>query len=460
MQRRDFIKAAAASGAFLASGWPTKGFSATPSFQITTSKTAYPIGGPDAPKSDLWLYNQACPGPMLRLQQGDILRAKVINQLDVPTTIHWHGIRILNEMDGVANLTQAPIEPGETFLYEFPVNHAGTYWYHAHNMSWEQVERGLYGPLIIDFDDDPETDHDICLMLDDWRLDKDGLFHAESLGSLHDWSHGGRFGNWLTVNAQSDPVYKVKPNSRVRLRLINAANARVLKIRLSGGESQLIALDGASCPAEALTEITLAPAQRADFICDLTTATLVVEETSTGESYPAGRLLATTELGPATAAKSIIKTTVPPLPPLADAIRIPIHMQGGAMGNLASAQFEGAELSLRELAQKHKKLWAFNGKVGDYSNVSYEIKRGSLVSIDVYNDTAWPHAMHLHGHHFWVMSDNPTADLPSGQRDTWLMQPQEKASLVFLADNPGLWLFHCHMLEHAASGMGPVFWID
>jgi FtsP/CotA-like multicopper oxidase with cupredoxin domain len=130
------------------------------------------------------------------------------------------------------------------------------------------------------------------------------------------------------------------------------------------------------------------------------------------------------------------------------------------MGNLASAQFEGVELSLRELAQKHKKLWAFNGKIGDYSNVSNEIKRGSLVSIDVYNDTAWPHAMHLHGHHFWVMSDDPTADLPSGQRDTWLMQPQEKASLVFVADNPGLWLFHCHMLEHAASGMGTVFWVD
>jgi FtsP/CotA-like multicopper oxidase with cupredoxin domain len=460
MRRRSFIKKAAASGTLLASGWPTWAFAKTASFEIKATQTAYPIGGPDAPTSDLWLYNQASPGPMLRVQRGDILRAEVTNQLDVPTTVHWHGIRILNEMDGVANLTQAPIEPGEKFVYEFPVNHGGTYWYHAHNMGWEQVERGLYGPLIIDSEDDPETDHDICLMLDDWRLDKGGVFHAKSLGSLHDWSHGGRLGNWLTVNAQSDPVYKVKPHSRVRLRFINAANARVLKIRLNGAESQLIALDGAPCPAERLTEIILAPAQRADFICDLTAEALVIDETSTGETFPAGRLLATDDLGPAKAAKSNIKTIVPPLPPLAGAIRIPIHMQGGAMGNLVSAQFEGAELSLRELAQKHKKLWAFNGKIGDYSNVSNEIKRGSLVSIDVYNDTAWPHAMHLHGHHFWVMSDDPTADLPSGQRDTWLMQPQEKASLVFVADNPGLWLFHCHMLEHAASGMATVFLVD
>ena len=118
------------------------------------------------------------------------------------------------------------------------------------------------------------------------------------------------------------------------------------------------------------------------------------------------------------------------------------------------------ELSLRELAQKHKKLWAFNGQIGDYSTLFAEIDQNDLVSLDVYNDTAWRHAMHLHGHHFWVMSDDPTMALPTGQRDTWLMQPRERISLVFKADNPGLWLFHCHMLEHAASGMGAVLAID
>ena len=101
------------------------------------------------------------------------------------------------------------------------------------------------------------------------------------------------------------------------------------------------------------------------------------------------------------------------------------------MGNLQKAMFEGAELSLRELAQKHKKLWAFNGQIGDYSTLFAEIDQNDLVSLDVYNDTAWRHAMHLHGHHFWVMSDDPTLALPAGQRDTWLMQPQERISLVF-----------------------------
>ena len=96
------------------------------------------------------------------------------------------------------------------------------------------------------------------------------------------------------------------------------------------------------------------------------------------------------------------------------------------------------------------------GRVGDYDQILADIQLGQVVALDIFNDTAWPHAMHLHGHHFWVLMDNPTADAPSGKRDTWLMPTGSRAKLVFVADNPGLWLFHCHMLEHAASGMGMV----
>ena len=463
LQRRDFIKALSACGAagLIPATLPRPALGNVRSYQLTAGKSAFNITGPEQADTDMWLYNGTCPGPLLRLRRGDIVRAAVTNQLDVPTTVHWHGIRNINDMDGVADLTQAPIAPGESFTYEFPLNNSGTFWYHAHTMSWEQVARGLYGPLIVDADDDPVTDHDICLMIDDWRLNKAGQIHQSSLGSLHDWSHAGRLGNWLTVNAQSDPAFPVKPRARIRLRLINAANARVLTLRFDGVEAQLVALDGAPCRTESVTTITLAPAQRADIICDLVAEKAVIRETSTGTDYPAGQLVATPELGEATAPKDVIHTTrVPPLPDLSQARHILVHMQGGAMGNLTEARYDGAVLPLRELAQKHKKLWAFNGQVGDYSNIFAEIKRGTVISLDVINDTAWPHAMHLHGHHFWVMSDDPTAILPSGQRDTWLMQPQERASLVFVADNPGLWLFHCHMLEHAAAGMGAVLSID
>ena len=188
---------------------------------------------------------------------------------------------------------------------------------------------------------------------------------------------------------------------------------------------------------------------------------MCIRDSSIGEPYPAATVLVDTALAPSSLSKTPINTPKPTaLPSLNNLRRIPIHMQGGAVGNLQKAMFEGAELSLRELAQQHKKLWAFNGQIGDYSTLFAEIDQNELISLDVYNDTAWRHAMHLHGHHFWVMSDDPTLALPLSQRDTWLMQPQERISLVFKADNPGLWLFHCHVLEHAASGMGAVLSID
>ena len=237
------------------------------------------------------------------------------------------------------------------------------------------------------------------------------------------------------MNAQSDPTFPVKPRARIRLRLINAANARVLTLRFDGVEAQLFALDGAPCRAETVNTIKLAPAQRADVICDLVTEKAFVREISTGTDYPAGHFVATPVLGKATAPKNAINTNlVPPLPDLRQVRRITVHMQGGAMGNLTEARYDGAVLPLRELAQKHKKLWAFNGQIGDYSNIFAEIDLGSVVSLDVINDTAWPHAMHLHGHHFWVMSDDPALDLPSGQRDM-VDATQERVSLVFVADN-------------------------
>ena len=111
---------------------------------------------------------------------------------------------------------------------------------------------------------------------------------------------------------------------------------------------------------------------------------------------------------------------------------------------------------LRELAQKHQKVWAFNGIIGGYDHKLATLKRGQLAILDVHNDTRWPHAMHLHGHHFWITSKLNPVDDPLSKRDTYLMQPGERAKLTFIADNPGLWLFHCHMLEHHAAGMGAV----
>ena len=125
--------------------------------------------------SDTWLFEGQTPGPEIRIRQGDRVRVRLINELNQPTSIHWHGIRIDNTMDGVSGLTQKPAQPGDRFDYEFVVPDAGTFWYHAHHRSWEQVARGLYGPLIVE-EPQPafDIDHDITLMLDDWWLDQHG----------------------------------------------------------------------------------------------------------------------------------------------------------------------------------------------------------------------------------------------------------------------------------------------
>ena len=185
----------------------------------------------DAAESELWTYNGSSPGPEIRVRVGETVKVRLFNNLEEPTSIHWHGIRIDNAMDGVSGLTQDPVPPGGTFEYDFVAPDAGTYWYHAHNKSWNQVGRGLYGPLIVE-EEDPvfDRDHDLMLIMDDWRLNDEGRLDTESFGALMDWAHAGRLGNWLTVNGKSSPSFALKAGEAYRIRLVNASNARVLEL--------------------------------------------------------------------------------------------------------------------------------------------------------------------------------------------------------------------------------------
>ena len=136
----------------------------------------------------LWLYNKQTPGPVIEAKENDIIRVEFVNNLDEPSTIHWHGIKNINKMDGVPYLTQDPVQPGETYIYEFPVKNAGTFWYHAHFQTWKQISKGLYGPLIVKNHIDDQFDNDVTILADDWRLNKNYQLDEESLGSLHDLS--------------------------------------------------------------------------------------------------------------------------------------------------------------------------------------------------------------------------------------------------------------------------------
>ena len=408
-------------------------------------------------ETSLWLYNKTTPGPLLKARRGEIIEVEFTNRLDHPSTIHWHGIRNINEMDGVPDLTQAAVEPGETFTYRFPVHDAGTFWYHAHQKSWEQVARGLYGALIVlDENEKFEDERDQLIVADDWLLDKNDQIDTASLGNLGHWSHGGRLGNALTINGSFSPGIEIASQGQVKLRLLNAANARVLSFALNDKlPMKVISVDGSPCEPFEVGEVPIAPAQRVDVIVEDCANLKKLFEVSTGSQFEAASF---NPIKQNTTQQSVIHSVAPYYQQIdsADARLVEIHMQGGAMGNLASALFEGEERNLRDLAMNDSKLWAFNGQVGGYDVTLADVNLGDAVALRIWNDTAWPHAMHLHGQHFWVNSSEFGQEEKALLRDTYLMQPGEKEDLVFIANNPGLWLFHCHMLEHNAAGMGGV----
>lgn len=421
-------------------------------------------------KTPVWAYDGLVPGPVIKAKKGEEISIEVFNQLGQPTTIHWHGIRIDNAMDGVAGLTQAPIQPGESFVYRFTPPDAGTYWYHPHNRTWEQLARGLYGALIVEGDaTDNDFDKDYSILVDDWRLEDTGLIHEPSFKSMHDWSHQGRLGNILTLNGKHLEKLDVVVGERVRLRFINTSNARIMKFALENLEPYLIALDGQAVSPVPLNKdgITLAPAQRADLMVDIKGKTgdeIAIIENSGRENLVAGYLVcqegSTKQISEQPAVR--LNSNVIPGPDLSAARDLELIMTGGAMRFLESAVYKEQKLNGRELALKHQQVWAFNGVAGMAKKPFFRAKKGETIRLKLVNKTAWKHAIHLHGHHFLILTrnginlDNHNHELDA-YRDTVLLDRDETIEIALVTDNPGKWMMHCHMLEHQASGMGTWF---
>ena len=385
--------------------------------------------------TEMFGYNDMTPGPELRFRQGDTVDIRFENAIGEGSAVHWHGIRIDNAMDGVPYLTQTMVEDGEAFDYHFTVPDAGTYWYHSHNRSWEQVARGLYGPLIVEETAPPEVDHDITVILDDWRIERTGEM-IENFGNRHDFSHAGRLGTYARAISS---VSKVQRNDRVRLRFINAATARVFPLELAGLDGKVVALDGMPLAAPRDIERSfIAPAQRMDVIADVTDTVQFIFPTQ-AEPYPLGEIEVSGE-NPTTERPTIAALPSAKVPAAGAPDReLTLQMQGGAMGR----------------AHGGDDIWSFNGISGMEDKPWAQIEKGTAVKIKLINDTAFPHGIHLHGHHFYELEEDGT---PGAYRDTSLLQRQEERDILCVFDNPGKWLIHCHMLGHQASGMKT--WIE
>jgi len=414
------------------------------------------------PSIAAWTFGGNVPGPQLRVLQGERVRVQVTNQLAVPTTVHWHGVRLPNAMDGVPHLTQLPIEPGQRFIYEFDAIDAGTYWYHSHFQSSEQIDRGLYGTLIVQERKPPAVHRDVTWVLDDWRITANGQV-SESFGNAHDMSHSGRIGNVVTVNGSVNDQFPIRAGEKLRLRLVNAANARIFALRFQGHRPMIIALDGQPVPLHEPEggRIVLAPGMRCDVVIDAVGAP--------GERYPVQELFSPREqyvlMDLAYDAAPRITDRMAPLAPLAaNPVKEPdlksaktheIIFGGGMMGNLHHALLDGKQTDMRSLLRRGK-AWAINGHVYDshhHMEPMLSLALGQSYVFRMRNDTAWHHPIHLHGHTFRVVRRNGFTTPHQEWRDTVLMSPREEIEIAFVADNPGNWMFHCHILEHHAGGM-------
>lgn len=427
---------------------------AASAIELIATKATAQLAPTDYPATRVWAYDGHLPGPEIRLAQGTRLTRDFVNGLDQDGTVHWHGIRIDNAMDGVPGMTQDAVPPGGRFRYDFALPDAGTYWYHPHARSWEQMARGLSGALIIEEPQAPDVDADRVLVLDDWRLNDDAQI-AEDFGAMHDWAHGGRIGNWITVNGDGGFTQVLPQASRQRLRLINAANARIFDLSLKGMAGWVAALDGMPLgDPQPVDRLALAPAQRADLIVDITAETggeafLVSHERDGGYAIAAFPVEAAQREARTSPPAPLPPNPVAPLGPLDTARKVNLTMEGGAMGGLSGAELNGERHDMRALVGAGK-VWAFNGRADMPDDPLIRASAGETVRLEMVNDTAWAHAMHLHGHHFRRIGPD---DRPGPLRDTLLMQRGERAEIAFVADNPGDWLLHCHMLEHAAAGM-------
>ncbi|MDE0303727.1 MAG: multicopper oxidase family protein [Albidovulum sp.] len=432
MNRREFLATASATALIPAAA----------NAAATTRLIAAPVALRILPDGDeltkLLGFNGKSPGPEIRARQGERIEVAFENGLVQGSAIHWHGIHLENAMDGVPGLTQSVVEPGEAFEYSFEVPHPGTFWYHSHHRSWEQVAKGLYGPLIVEEIDPPLIDRDITVFVDDWRISRSGELQGD-FGNLHDFSHAGRLGTFARALFSQD---KVMLGDRLRLRLINASVARIFSLEIGGGSGVVAAHDGMPLPdvvplgKEALQ---LAPAQRTDVILDVSGPVDFMLLTQQGP-YELGTIVAEgTNPTPIEAPIGPLPSANLPIAVAEGSKSSTLVMQGGAMGG----RHGGSD------------IWAFN----DYSGLPEKPWRkfaiGEVARIELRNDTAFPHGIHLHGHHFHEIANDGSL---GHYRDTTLVMHGQSQEILCMFDNPGKWLLHCHTLGHQASGMKT--WIE
>lgn len=387
-----------------------------------------------------WGFNESVPGPVIRANKGDDIIVTVRNNLAEPTIIHWHGVRLEAGMDGTSH-TQQPIQPGETFNYRFKVPDAGTFWYHSHHNETVQMERGMYGALIVDDVDDPVTDGEKIFMIDDMKLDATSNFTEGNVFKRWVERHDGREGGTLLINGKVNRMINIAAGHQERWRFINASSARYFLLYFGGRKFRVIAGDGGLMQKAEVTDRKLiVPGERIDIIA----GPFDEGDIFSLESLPYNRMtflkakrqqFATIMVSPRRTSKALIPDKLRHIEPLATPDAFVNRYVKLSVGP-----------SLRRGID-----FLVNGNMHDNDK---PVEVGDLQVWEVSNTSMMDHPFHLHGFFFQVLQINGVNVDHVAWKDTVNLPPRSRVKIAWVPDNrPGKWMYHCHILEHHEAGM-------
>ncbi len=387
-----------------------------------------------------WGFNNQVPGPVLSAKKGDTLVVRVQNNLPEATIVHWHGVRIPATMDGTGEVQQ-PILPDESFEYRFIVPDAGTFWYHSHQNETVQMEKGMYGAIVVEDDTDPVVDKERVLVMDDMKLNSHNEFMQH--GPVGRWieRHDGREGSTNLINGKEALTLYMHAGQTERWRFVNAASARYFKLSLDGKPFKIIATDGGLLEyARTETELLITPGERFD---------VVVGPFEEGEEFSISSLpynrvtmLKAKQQKYATVIVMENRETIAALPKKLSVIK-----------SLAPRDAEvNREVKLSvDPSLKHIIDFRVNKKM---HGMDKPVMVGELQIWEVSNSSLMDHPFHLHGFFFQVLEENGKAPEYKAWKDTYNLKPRSTIKIAWMPDNrPGLWMYHCHIIEHHAAGM-------
>ena len=396
ISRRDLVGAAVAAGCSKA---PVQAQTPNAVPQTLHARVAAANGAGAATRLG---YDGLVPGPVLRAKQGEELHVRLVNELTEPTTVHWHGVRVPNRMDGAFDLTQASVGSGASFDYRFRPPDAGTFFYHAHLP--HQSDAGLYGTLIVEEREPADVDRDIVLLL--------GIVQPEDL---------------TLVNGAPRPGIPIQPGERVRLRLVNATGTRGLSLKIQEHAPWIMAIDGQ--PIEPFVphegRIGLAPGNRIDAVLDATAPPGAIASVLSGfrNEDQIARLVYQSSV------RASRRAGLPPRPLPNNPLPARIDLKNALRIDMTVGR-------------------------GEDSAPIFSVGRGRAVSLALRNASGHPHVVHLHGHHFRLLDR-----LDDGWKPYWLdtlVVGELGERIAFVADNPGKWLIESRMLDR--SGAGTAVW--